>query len=380
MRLLSIVTVAVLFTEVAFAVATKKTTAPKKAVAAKKTTTAKKTTSPLTKPAGVTKASTKASTKKTTSGSTATQAKKKVTAAAAAKKAAKKAALAGPPPVLPKSAPITAADHSAAPIFTLACNDYADVCDNHCNAIFCHDFFSTSTSFLHFDANAGKDRPKKGSKTSADDLRRAAIGCGGSNYCSGTGKDCDEFPYASTYDGGLGCVNARFPGPDKLLQKGTTRCADASENRSHGSQLGNFYEKSGLKDARPYRIAFNKANMGNAPLCKAFMTGGAGKSACPQETTGDFRSRTTPLSKSSFCPARGQGKVARRAGFADLREEEEPEFTGNVTRVAHHITDEAGNELLIPHGDVPAVGEMVYRMGPDGEGILGSVTAVHSSE
>lgn len=101
------------------------------------------------------------------------------------------------------------------PMFVLTCNDYPDVyvfldfdhplyvhvekrsschlprCDNHCNAITCH---GMNGIHLHYDAT---------SDVGTGDQRRTAIGCGSNNYCP-SGTDCDEFPYASTYDGGLG--------------------------------------------------------------------------------------------------------------------------------------------------------------------------------
>jgi len=68
-------------------------------------------------------------------------------------------------------------------------------CDNHCNAFTCHDLNGVT---LHRDETAGD--------TGDDDRRRAAIGCGSNNYCP-SGTDCDEFPYASTFDGGLGVMS-----------------------------------------------------------------------------------------------------------------------------------------------------------------------------
>ncbi|KAI0074932.1 hypothetical protein K474DRAFT_1676739 [Panus rudis PR-1116 ss-1] len=79
---------------------------------------------------------------------------------------------------------------SAAETFMLDCDAYPDICDNHVNGITCNGL----PTKLHYDARASIDGNNK--------KRRRAIGCGGNNYCSGKGV-CDEYPYASTFEGGL---------------------------------------------------------------------------------------------------------------------------------------------------------------------------------
>lgn len=114
-------------------------------------------------------------------------------------------------------------------------------CDNHCNAFSC---YGMAGIVLHRDITADAGTNKE---------RRAAIGCGPNNYCPSS-TDCDEFPYASTYDGGLGvsvlsiagpqgmsacwdqristqCYPDGYDGSDHLQLSGTTRCGDPSQNR-----------------------------------------------------------------------------------------------------------------------------------------------------
>ncbi|KAJ6524366.1 hypothetical protein B0H19DRAFT_1085350 [Mycena capillaripes] len=159
------------------------------------------------------------------------------------------------------------------PSFDLVCGDYPDV--------------------IHYDAT---------SDVGTADQRRTAIGCGSGNYCP-SGTDCDEFPYASTYDGGLGCFPDGYDGGDELVQIGTTRCADPSQNSRHGNALGQFYTSAGLNNGDP----FIDATVNDSPLCKAIDNGGfPDLTKCPDESSGDYRSRTTPATPT--CPARGGAK------------------------------------------------------------------------
>ncbi|KAF8883003.1 hypothetical protein BD779DRAFT_897853 [Infundibulicybe gibba] len=113
-----------------------------------------------------------------------------------------------------------------AQIFALACDLYSDICDNYSNGVLCHGIGTT----LHYDSTSSRGD---------GDKRRAAIGCGSENHCSRTGTQCDEYPYASTYDGGLGCYPGGFGGA--LIQSGATRCANGTQNRLHGQALAQFY-------------------------------------------------------------------------------------------------------------------------------------------
>ncbi|THH10016.1 hypothetical protein EW146_g8509 [Bondarzewia mesenterica] len=87
--------------------------------------------------------------------------------------------------------------------FGLSCALYPDVCDTTCFAMFCG---GVTGHALHYDPNSGTTMPNPSSQTTTANYRRAAIGCVNSNHCATntTGLSCDEFPYASTYDGGLG--------------------------------------------------------------------------------------------------------------------------------------------------------------------------------
>jgi hypothetical protein len=176
------------------------------------------------------------------------------------------------------------------PLFQLSCGDYPDICDNHCNAFYCHDMNGIT---LHYDAT---------SDAGEGDKRRTAIGCGSNNYCP-SGTDCDEFPYASTYDGGLGCYPDGYNGGDQLQQSGVTRCADPTQNSRHGNALGQFYRDKNLQNGDPFFVGVPDINAVPtvSPLCDSLQT--SGNLACPDESTGDYRYRSTPATPA--CPARG---------------------------------------------------------------------------
>ncbi|KAH8109306.1 hypothetical protein DFH11DRAFT_1548431 [Phellopilus nigrolimitatus] len=71
---------------------------------------------------------------------------------------------------------------------------------------------------------------------------RLLVALRSSNQCTGrAGVECDEYPYASTYDGGLGCYPDGYNGPDHLAQSGASRCANKHQNGLHGQKLKQFY-------------------------------------------------------------------------------------------------------------------------------------------
>ncbi|THV00507.1 hypothetical protein K435DRAFT_794145 [Dendrothele bispora CBS 962.96] len=231
------------------------------------------------------------------------------------------------------------------PLFQLNFANYPDVCDNHCNAFTCHDLNSVT---LHRDETAGD--------TGDDNRRRTAIGCGNNNYCP-SGRDCDEFPYASTFDGGLGCYPDGFTGnAGDLVQSGTTRCVDPGQNSAHGSDLANFYSQFGVGNSDPFFVGVPTI-MPVSPLCDSLAT--QGTLACPDESTGDYRFRTTPATPS--CPARGSRRrsiLSMRAGLTESN------------KVAIVYTDANQTMTVYGRGELgPVVGGKVWtpRSGhPDG--------------
>ncbi|KAK0541039.1 hypothetical protein OC835_000359 [Tilletia horrida] len=130
----------------------------------------------------------------------------------------------------------------AVPSLTLNCHSYPDVCDHHVYADGCAaaDFrFTASQNGFHRDGH-GDD--------SINAKRRRAVGCGGVTNC-GDNMDCDEIPYASTYDGGLGCygVSAGYQGPQtNLYSRGSHHCVNRSQNRRHGNAVMQFYANTQL--------------------------------------------------------------------------------------------------------------------------------------
>ncbi|KAL0945383.1 hypothetical protein HGRIS_000878 [Hohenbuehelia grisea] len=129
-------------------------------------------------------------------------------------------------------------------VFTFDCEAAKGPCDTHCFARFCGDLDYTTKGF-HFDGTYTKSRPRKGSKGTVADYRGAAIGCGVRNPCESLGLSCDEVPYASTYDGGLGCF---AQGKTGVYYSGTIHCVPVGEHAAFNKLLTTFYESARLRD------------------------------------------------------------------------------------------------------------------------------------
>ncbi|KAL0576510.1 hypothetical protein V5O48_005485 [Marasmius crinis-equi] len=244
--------------------------------------------------------------------------------------------------------------------FNLDCARYPDVCDNHCNAFSCHGLFNRG---LHRDITAAD--------TGDDNRRRTAIGCGEKNYCP-SGTDCDEYPYASTFDGGLGCYPDGFPGnAADLRQEGTTRCVDPSQNRMHGADLGNFYSQNNINNGDEFLVSVPNSGPQNgpvSPLCDALAANGG--QACPDESNGPYRYRTTPATPS--CPSRG----SRRRSISSLRSGLEESKRG----IKRTIYTDANQTLSVyGHGDGPKVGGKVWT-GSETGGFTSTIVKVEESE
>ncbi|EPQ32217.1 uncharacterized protein PFL1_00414 [Pseudozyma flocculosa PF-1] len=110
---------------------------------------------------------------------------------------------------------------------TFDCAKVPNICSNDCYAIQCLGKPST----LHRDsANAS--------------TRRQQTACQSPNRCSGNPTDsnsCDEYPYASSIEGGAGSA---------------TRCVPSAENSSQGGSLSSFYRSAGVADGDAYNVAF----------------------------------------------------------------------------------------------------------------------------
>ncbi|THH18953.1 hypothetical protein EW146_g2103 [Bondarzewia mesenterica] len=222
--------------------------------------------------------------------------------------------------------------------FGIDCSLYSDVCDTACFAVFCG---GVSGHGLHYDPNSGTTKPRQGSQTTTADYRRAAIGCVNSNFCdtSNTGLSCDEFPYASTYDGGLGCFPAGFPGQQsELFQSGVTHCTNAGQNSGKSSQesgrhlpliirigagsaLSNFYAQNGLANGAQFGwfllavicLKYSYiSRIGIAVTGNQFCTDVTNSNAnCPTQASDLLKSANYYQARSApdntYCPARGIG-------------------------------------------------------------------------
>ncbi|NOX26604.1 MAG: hypothetical protein GXP21_00175 [Gammaproteobacteria bacterium] len=65
---------------------------------------------------------------------------------------------------------------------------------------------------------------------------------------NGTNPDCDEYPFASTFEGG----EANFRPPNNSV---SLRLIDSGQNRSHGRALGSFYFSCGLNKGSRFEVS-----------------------------------------------------------------------------------------------------------------------------
>lgn len=144
-----------------------------------------------------------------------------------------------PPPAMHVQALLSlAALFSAAhaQTFNWNCQNSLGTCQNACFAIVCRSSHTTLT----YDANAANRGPRR----TASGCNKTPCSDAGLSY-STFGNSCDEFPFASTQEGGSG---ARL------------RCVDSTENSSEGGQLGAFYRT--INDGDQFGIAIE--NYGGA--------------------------------------------------------------------------------------------------------------------
>ncbi|KAI1816370.1 deoxyribonuclease NucA/NucB-domain-containing protein [Poronia punctata] len=160
--------------------------------------------------------------------------------------------------------------------------------------------------------------------------RRTASGCN-RTPCTKTdykkwGNSCDEFPFASTKEGGSGAI---------------LRCVDSTENSSEGGQLSNFYKN--LNDGDTFNIVMR--HYGGAKFCENHGAKNDGS---------EFK-----LSNGAFKDA----KRRRRDGELFVDADESPEPTGIRFR---EFEDENGNKglLLNPHiSEADVIGTEVWDNG-----------------
>ncbi|KAK3578325.1 hypothetical protein CHS0354_039032 [Potamilus streckersoni] len=106
-------------------------------------------------------------------------------------------------------------DNVAVPDLVFDCTNMPNVCQNIKNAI-----------------NSGKTRSLQ-RITDQNQIKKNRQAACGSVKCTAPTNSCDEYPFASTSQGGAGA---------------TTRCVPLSENNSQGGQLAGFYKKNNVGD------------------------------------------------------------------------------------------------------------------------------------
>jgi hypothetical protein len=268
------------------------------------------------------------------------------------------------------------------PVFTLDCSKatgYPEACDTHCFAAVCSPSWSGNnfraiTKYLHFAENSGTVQPNLPIKTSEADYRRQAIGCGVSTCAKDfVGSSCDEFPYASTYDGGLGCLRNRYAGTDTIATTGITHCANLDHNTAHGRALTSFYTDNALRNGDRFQIGFSERDIDEASACKTLRK--QGRAGCAGlMASGRYEVVDKKPAKRSFCPSRPNMPNYRRSLPNRLTEEDldedEPQVPQEV--VWHSSTDAHGNKLLLPFSDGPLEAGTLVHHG------IGNGTAIRS--
>ncbi|KAH7100038.1 hypothetical protein BKA62DRAFT_758269 [Auriculariales sp. MPI-PUGE-AT-0066] len=268
------------------------------------------------------------------------------------------------------------------PVFTLNCADYPDVCNTHCYAIACsgstNPNFRDVNRYLHYAPNADTSLPNTpATKVDEATYRRQAIGCATSGCADNTAKQCDEFPYASTYDGGLGCVIDRFKGQaSEIARTGVYHCADKDDNRKHGTALKAFYGSASLGNGGRFQIGFDEANIDRAAGCARVRDGGSGVCSDFRKLS-TFSVRTQVPGPTTYCPRQQR----RRRALSDTDDEpidqgesvvEEagqlvPDWDGHVNVTFHRVADAHGRNIVFPFtSGAPASGTEVYHVRDDG--------------
>ncbi|KII93431.1 hypothetical protein PLICRDRAFT_171186 [Plicaturopsis crispa FD-325 SS-3] len=145
---------------------------------------------------------------------------------------------------------------AGAKVFALQPSSYPDVADHHCIAFACAGLNPKSKGF-HRDTSTVFTRN-----------RRHAIGCDGVTQCGG-GNSCDEIPYASSFDGGLGCFASDWTitghSVNRLYSWGTHRCVKASDNSAHGRALQRFYSTNRIANLETYTVSLLLPPRGCSP-------------------------------------------------------------------------------------------------------------------
>ncbi|SJX62993.1 uncharacterized protein SRS1_13816 [Sporisorium reilianum f. sp. reilianum] len=130
---------------------------------------------------------------------------------------------------------------ASAATLTWDCTRVPNICSNDCYAIQC----------------AGK--PTTLHRDSADaTANRALTACKSPNRCANNPSDsnsCDEYPYASSQEGGAGSV---------------TRCVPSTENSRQGGTLSSFYTNNAITDGDAYNVAF--ASISGLQYCSGSCT------------------------------------------------------------------------------------------------------------
>jgi hypothetical protein len=124
-------------------------------------------------------------------------------------------------------AALFSAAHAAT--FNWNCEKSLGPCQNYCFTAVCRGYAGKD---LTYDANAANRNPRR----TASGCNKTPCSKSGLNY-SKFGNSCDEFPFASTHEGGSG---ARL------------RCVDSTENSSEGGQLAAFYRT--IKDGQKFGL------------------------------------------------------------------------------------------------------------------------------
>ncbi|PLB41029.1 deoxyribonuclease NucA/NucB-domain-containing protein [Aspergillus candidus] len=131
------------------------------------------------------------------------------------------------------------------PMLNLDCTKYPGPCNNDCYAA----YVANKPLILNYNGPDGKSG-----------ARRKAAGCVSPSPCRNDkmkkqSKDddtCDEYPYASTKEGGTGAI---------------IRCTNGAENSREGTDLSSFFRSTCGNKPCTFRVNFGNPGGGGSPYC-----------------------------------------------------------------------------------------------------------------
>ncbi|THX61334.1 hypothetical protein D6C97_08284 [Aureobasidium pullulans] len=150
-------------------------------------------------------------------------------------------------------------------MIVLDCTNFPESCNNDCYGIYGPPRLPSSLTWDQPSSSVERNRRRGSGCTMSNGLSACNANSGVSPY-NNDGPTCDEYPYASTSQGGMAGA--------------TLRCMSRSDNSAEGGHLrGNLYRKpianGGCGNVAPcsFTVAVDMNTIGNSPLCSGANSG-----------------------------------------------------------------------------------------------------------